>query len=210
MWALLPLKRFQQAKRRLKDSLTLTQREAFFHAMVEDVLTALAGSERLAGVLVISADERTHALASEYGAEWLRERGPCDLNGAITQGAQYLADAGREGVMVVPGDVPLITSAEVDNIVSLHGPSPAVTIVPASGDDGTNALLVSPPRLIEFAYGKGSREAHLAAARAAGVTPQRIASPGFAVDIDRPDELHTLLASGARRRSVEFLRTVLG
>lgn len=208
MWAVLPLKRFQHAKRRLKDTLTPDQREAFFHAMVEDVLAALAGAERLAGILVVSSDAATHALAEQYAAEWLAERGPADLNGAIGQAARHLAARGESGILVVPGDVPLITAAEVDALIEQHGPAPAVSVVAAGDDGGTNALLVSPPDLIEFAYGADSCAKHLAAARAAGVEPQCLDSPGFALDIDRPADLGDLLESGAQRRSVQFLRRI--
>ena len=142
MWAVLPLKRFQHAKRRLKDTLTPSQREAFFRAMVEDVLAALRSSERLAGTLVVSPDGSTRVLAERFAAEWLAECGPTDLNGAIGQAARHLE----------------------------------------------------------------ARARHLAAARAAGVEPKRLESPGFGLDIDRPADLTHLLESKADRRSVRFLK----
>ncbi len=206
MWAVLPLKRFQHAKRRLKDTLTPSQREAFFRAMVEDVLAALRSSERLAGTLVVSPDGSTRVLAERFAAEWLAECGPTDLNGAIGQAARHLEARGASGVMVVPGDVPLITGAEIDALIASHGAAPSVSVVPAADDGGTNALLVSPPTLIEFAYGAGSCARHLAAARAAGVEPKRLESPGFGLDIDRPADLTHLLESKADRRSVRFLK----
>ena len=53
---------------------------------------------------------------------------------------------------------------------------------------GTNALLISPPGLIEPQFGTGSRELHRRAAAAAGATFLELAGP-LELDVDTPDDL---------------------
>ncbi|MCU0505037.1 MAG: 2-phospho-L-lactate guanylyltransferase, partial [Chloroflexi bacterium] len=63
-----------------------------------------------------------------------------------------------------------------------------VVVVPDHLGDGTNALLVSPPRAIDFAFGPGSRGRHVAAARAAGAVLVELGGP-LALDVDTPEDL---------------------
>ena len=55
--------------------------------------------------------------------------------------------------------------------------APLVVIAAADARDGTNALLLSPPDIIEPHFGPGSLEAHLRAARDAGATVQLVVDP---------------------------------
>ena len=50
-----------------------------------------------------------------------------------------------------------------------------------------------------------SFQPHLTAALAAGITPQVMASPGFALDIDTPDDLRTLLARDPATQTGTYL-----
>ena len=54
MWAMVPLKGFDQAKKRLASVLTVEERRALMLAMARDVLSALSRSERLTGILIVS------------------------------------------------------------------------------------------------------------------------------------------------------------
>ena len=58
-----------------------------------------------------------------------------------------------------------------------------MTICPAS-DDGTNALLVSPPDALPFLYGPKSAQMHFAAAQERGLAAQFLALDSLSFDID--------------------------
>jgi len=64
----LPVKEFTGAKQRLAVLLTPAQREILAATMLEDVLAALAGAHRLAGIMVNTVEPRAVALAQRYGA----------------------------------------------------------------------------------------------------------------------------------------------
>ena len=53
---------------------------------------------------------------------------------------------------------------------------------------GTNALGLRPPEVIDFAFGPGSRDAHRAAAEAAGARYEEV-DGALAVDLDTADDL---------------------
>lgn len=68
-------------------------------------------------------------------------------------------------------------------------PKGVVVLVGDRHGIGTNALLVSPPGLIDPAFGIGSHDLHGAAALAAGATLLELDGP-LALDVDTAEDLH--------------------
>ena len=205
MWAVLPIKNLSDAKQRLAPVLSAGERRGLFAVMVEDVLSALAMADGLDGVLVITRDSDAAALARRYGARVLIEDANCGQTSAVQAGVQALAAEGADGMLAVPGDVPLVTPVEITAILAAHQASPAMTIVPAWDERGSNGIACSPPDLIPFSFGNDSFRPHLAAARAAGVEPRILKLPGLALDVDNPADLRALIARPATTRAHAFL-----
>jgi 2-phospho-L-lactate/phosphoenolpyruvate guanylyltransferase len=205
IWAIVPVKELAAAKQRLAASVPPALRPGFVLAMLEDVLEALAGASRLAGIAVVTVDPAAGRLARSYGARIIVDRARDGHRGAVAGAAARLRSEGIGGMLTVPGDIPAVTSAEIDEVLRCHLPAPAVTIVPAHDRRGSNALLVSPPNLIPFEFGDDSFLPHLAGARRAGVEAVQLTLAGIGLDIDSPADLARFLALGLRRRASAFL-----
>lgn len=191
MWAVVPLKQLEQAKARLASVLSAEERRALMLAMARDVLTALGRSKRLKGILIVSRTPEADALAQAFGTERFAEGPDANLSQALVQASEHLASRlGADGVMIVPADVPLITPAEIDGVLAQHG---QVTVVPDDENVGTNCLICSPPNCIPYVFDGSSFKPHVDAAFRQGITPTIMPSAGFALDIDTPDDLRTLL-----------------
>ncbi len=203
MWAVVPLKQLEQAKARLADVLSAQERRALMLAMARDVLTALSRSKRLAGILLVSRTIEADALAQTFGTERFAESPTANLSQALIQASDYLiAQLQATGAMIVPADVPLITPAEIDAVLARHR---QVTVVPDDEHLGTNCLICSPPNCIEYRFDGRSFKPHVDAAFAAGITPTVIPSAGFALDIDTPSDLRTLLQRGPASQTGTYL-----
>lgn len=198
IWAAVPVKAFTGAKTRTGSVLTPAQREALAAAMVEDVLAALAGASRLAGILVCTVDPMATALARRYGARVVTEGAQDGHTGAVNGMARVLAAEGRGGLLTVPGDIPRVTAAEIDTVVGSCPPAPAFVIVPAHDELGSNAVLCAPPFSVKLRFGDDSYFPHLMAARAAGVEPTVVRLPGIGLDIDHPADLRKFVAARPR------------
>ena len=92
-------------------------------------------------------------------------------------------------MLTLPGDIPLVTAAEIERLIAAHLPAPSFTIAPSHDEMGSNAILMSPPDAVTLRFGDDSFRPHLAAARAAGIEPTVVNLPGIALDIDNPADL---------------------
>ncbi len=184
---LVPVKGFQQAKRRLGTILTDARRVALVRSMAECVVAASAPLP----VAVVCDDVEVAEWAAELGATVMWEPGQ-GLNGAVRSGVDQLAAAGVEWVIVAHGDLP-----RARGLGSL-APFEGVILVPDRRDDGTNVLRIPVACDFQFAYGPGSFRAHRAEATRLGlpVRVQRI--PALAYDVDWPADVAELHAAPQR------------
>jgi 2-phospho-L-lactate guanylyltransferase len=205
LWAVVPVKDLQHAKQRLAGALDAAERRALFAAMLEDVLGALAASDGLAGILVVSRDPQAQDLAVRYGARVLVEPANRGHTAASTLGAATLAREGAVGMLQLPADLPLLTPADVAAVLQAHAAAPAITLAPSRDRRGSNAVACSPPDLLPLRFGDDSFHPHLERARALGIAPQIVERPGIALDVDTPADLRAFLAAPSATRAYAYL-----
>jgi 2-phospho-L-lactate guanylyltransferase len=130
IWAVVPVKDTAAAKQRLAPAISADLRQGLALAMLEDVLSALAGARGLAGVLLVTIDPAARDLAARYGARCVEDGARDSHTGAVMAAARRLASEGRGAMLTLPGDVPLVTAAEIEHLVAAHRPPPSFTIAP--------------------------------------------------------------------------------
>jgi 2-phospho-L-lactate guanylyltransferase len=196
--AVLPVKRFADAKQRLSDGLPSATRRALAEAMLTDVLVALRRAERVDEVVMVTAEPAAEALANGYGARVVHDTREAGQSPAAEIGIEAAADA--DMVLLVPGDCPALDPRQLDALIDAAEPAPSVVIVPDRHGTGTNGLLLRPPTAIAPSFGPGSRERHTELAQDAGVALRVEPLPSLVLDVDTPDDLE------AMRRALEGTR----
>lgn len=208
--AILPVKRFDAAKRRLAAGLDDARRRALAAAMLEDVLEAISAARQVGRTIVVSGDPEAQELAAAVGAEVVPD--PADeghVEAALAGIARAEVGAGGP-VVLLPADCPLLDPRQLDRLLT-GVPDPFVAIVPDRHGEGTNALVLSPPDAIRPAFGEGSRARHEAAAREAGVPFAVEELPSLALDLDTPADLVALTRElEARRGTAKRTARALG
>jgi 2-phospho-L-lactate guanylyltransferase len=211
IWAIIPVKRLSQAKRRLAPVLTAEARRRLVLAMLGEVLGTLAQVEDVDRVLVVTPDAGVADAALAAGASVLAEARAAGLNTAVKAGLAYAQANGATDVLVLPADVPLATADELRRIVMRAGDgSRRALLVPSHDGEGTNALLMSPPGVLQPSFGPGSFLRHLGQAVARKLDVQVLQTPGLAHDIDEPRDLDYLMAHRRGLGSYAFLEAHLG
>lgn len=216
MWALLPLKSFANAKQRLSDVLTPEERAGLFQAMVQDVLKVLQLHPDIENTLIVSDDTAARELAQSYGADFLFEptfnnswaAGEKRLNAAIQAGVNELAARGTDEVMIIHGDLPLISTSEISQLIRSHRQQGAfaLTIAPDTHGVGSNCLLCTPAAGFTYCFGKNSFANHVSQANQLGMSLQTITLPGVGCDIDTPADLLTLINRAEQHSTSHTLR----
>ena len=204
LWAVVPAKERASAKERLAPVLRPQTRQALALAMLEDVLAALTATRGIAGLLVVTVDRGAARLATNYGARLIEAGARDGHTGAVAAAARLLAAEQRAGMLTLPGDIPLVTSAEITTLLAAHSPAPSFTIVPSHDERGSNAIACSPPDAVPLRFGENSFHPHLQAAKACGIRPNVVHLPGIALDIDNPEDLVSFMRidSSTRARAV--------
>lgn len=204
IWAVVPVKAFSRAKSRLAAAFPADLRQTLVRAMLEDVLAALAGVEGLAGCAVATGEPEACAIVARHGARALADADH-GLNETLTAAARTLKAEGARGMLVLPGDIPAVTTAEIARLLAGHGEGRAVSLVAAHDGQGTNALLASPPDAIDFTFGPVSFTTHRAAAERLGIVPNICTLPGMAVDLDTPADIARLARRSMGPRTFQLL-----
>ena len=204
MWAIVPIKRFDQAKQRLASVLSAPERKALMLAMARDVLSALSRCQRLSGILLVSRAQEAGALAEAFGLRQFAESAAAKLPDALNEARDHaVANLGARSIFIVHADAPLIDPAETDRIIAAHR---GVTLLPDSMRIGTNGLICTPPDAIPFVFDGKSFNAHADHARQAGFGLQVVDGSGLALDIDTPADLAQLLRQGPSSQTGAYLR----
>jgi 2-phospho-L-lactate guanylyltransferase len=199
-FAILPVKRFGIAKVRLGDELSGGTRRALAEAMVTDVLMALRRTAAVAEVLLVTSEPAAEAIGRGYGATVLVDDREDGQSAATLIGIAQARERGAPRVLLVPGDTPAADPAELEELLDRPATGRSVVIVPDRHGTGTNALLLTPPDVIEPAFGPDSRARHEQAAADAGVECSVVEVPTMSLDVDTSDDLAALREALASRR----------
>jgi 2-phospho-L-lactate/phosphoenolpyruvate guanylyltransferase len=172
--AVVPMKSMDLAKSRLAGVLDSAGRHALARQMLDHVLETLREAG-VASVRVASGD-----------------KGACDLNADVSEAARLVQADGATDLLLVMADLPYLSTADVAAMLKA-GRQSAVVIAEAK-DGGTNALLLRPPTVLEFAFATNqpSAKSHAEGARKAGIQPVILRRPGLARDIDTAADLAAL------------------
>jgi 2-phospho-L-lactate guanylyltransferase len=196
--AVLPIKRLDAAKQRLGAGIDDERRRTLVAAMAADVLEAIGEARSIERTIVVSGDPLVQELAAEVGAEVVPDPADAGHSEAALAGVARAEVNGAECVVLLPGDCPLLDPRELDRLLTAV-PGSYVGIVADRHGTGTNALALCPPGAIVPAFGEGSRERHVAAAREAGIPFGVEELPSLELDLDTPADLIALTRALAER-----------
>lgn len=232
LWLIVPVKPFHEGKSRLAGALAPTERTHLNRCLFTHVMQQALATPVLAGIIVVSRDptvlQSTGLQNIGVHSEGLQnrtlqpnipqndappktllptlhfehERGR-DLNLALAQGRQAALEHGADAILILPADLPKVTTADIEALYHRGQQAAGVLLVPST-DNGTNALLLQPPMAIDFAFGRNSFTHHRHAALQANIPCTIHRSPTLAFDLDSPPDLVHLCSALTHRSQPEF------
>jgi 2-phospho-L-lactate guanylyltransferase len=203
---LVPIKNTASAKQRLGSVLDQPARTQLAQAMLADVLTTLHEWKNRPKVGIVTSDPYAMKLAAEYQFEVIPDPENPGETGAIEMATRGCVERGEDSTLVIPADIPLIESWELEEIYK-HAPAEGSVLVPAGDGRGTNAAFRRPAGLFPLRFGNDSFKPHHAAAQATGKPCVVLNLPGIAVDVDSPPDLRQLLSLPGETRAQRLARS---
>jgi 2-phospho-L-lactate guanylyltransferase len=203
---LVPIKNLSSAKQRLSPILNPEERFALAQAMCEDVLQALADWPNCPPVAVVTSDQFARALATRFNFEIIADDENGGETSAIAMATAVCRDRGARSTLVIPADIPLLETADLQKIADSAPPQGTVLVTDAARR-GTNAAWRAPADLFPLRFGNDSFLPHLASAKATGLPCVVLDLPNLARDVDRLEDLHEVAAASGDRRAQRLVRS---
>ena len=205
IFAVLPVKSPQNAKQRLNGFLHAADRESLARLMYEHTISELCEAGGIDRVVVVTSDSDIAAHARRVGAMVFDEDHQTSHSVSADAACRRAMELGAATVLLVPIDVPLVTREDFSRLAAAA--RPGVVVVPSADGTGTNALVRTPPDVIESRFGPGSFRAHLDQAEARGVPAEVLRLPALMFDLDTPEDVAEFLACATECRVASFLQT---
>lgn len=207
IWVIVPAKPLAEAKSRLADLLPVQQRQNLaFHLLQRSLQTLTRLKERVTyvKVLVVSSDPILLQEADKcnfvalFDADFANEGdSTVRLNKALTRAARWCYNQSpAASLLILPADLPCLSLEDLAKLLELATNLPEnkkLLIVSDNAKNGTNALFIQPPDLLNFNFyfGPDSFAAHLKQAQLV-VQPQICYFPNLAFDLDYPQDFNSL------------------
>jgi len=205
MMILIPVKNLSSAKQRLASVLDQSLRTELAQAMLSDVFNTLSAWRECPRVGVVTSDPFATELAHSFHYEVISDDTCRSETDAIEIATRLCEQRGIQSTLVIPGDIPLITVSELDQILEA-APEEGTVLVSSADKRGTNAAFRSPAGLFPLRFGNDSFKPHLAAAQATGKPCAALSLPGIALDIDTPSDLRQLATAPGNTRAQRMAR----
>jgi len=202
---LVPVKSLANAKQRLASVLDQPTRTKLAQAMLLDVLKALGTWTNRPDVGIVTSDPFAQELARRFDFQIIPDNANRGETDAIEMATRVCEAQGVDSTLVIPGDIPLVTASELEQILRA-APAEGSVLVPAADGRGTNAAWRRPAGLFPLRFGNDSFKPHLTAARATEKPCVVLSLPGIALDIDNPSELRQLAEAPGETRAQRLAR----
>lgn len=190
---LLPIKDLRNSKQRLAGVLSPEERFALAKAMLVDSFSAVRGVRQAEKIFVVTNYEPAMELAAQNGWEVLREERQISESASVDFASRVCAERGITGLLRLPLDLPLVQSADIEDLLTTAFEGPGVVMVPSRDGTGTNALLRTPPTLFPSHFGPNSFAKHLREAEQAGAQILVRRNSRVEMDVDDEADLRALL-----------------
>jgi 2-phospho-L-lactate guanylyltransferase len=189
---IIPAKPFTESKQRLSPVLSHRERISLSKNLLQHTILA---AMPIGPVAVVSRCAAVRNFAAEIGTQTLVEK-QANLNAAIRQGITWAKTQGCSGVLILPLDLPLLSTAVIKGLLDVglqH--SPSIVIAPCRHSKGTNALLLNPPSLIQPHFGPASFDTQQKLAQKVDISPKIYNAPELAFDLDIPEDWRDLAST---------------
>ena len=193
--AIIPIKPLKRGKSRLSDVLSQEKREELNRYLLSYTLQCLKNIKTIDHIIVISHDPLALTLARNFGAKTVLENRNSNINRALHKATMAAMGINSSKILIIPADLPLLTSEDILAVIKESGNPPEIVIVPDRKKSGTNVLLINPIGTIKYEFGECSFKKHLKQAEKKKINIKICKRENLSFDLDLPEDWDILKTS---------------
>jgi 2-phospho-L-lactate guanylyltransferase len=211
IFAIVPVKSFENAKSRFGSLLSTRERIRLSGMLLERTISTLKKTPSIQKILLVSADARIKEIATNYGVTFLEEIKEAGVNSAVKLADEFCFSVRADASLVLPTDLPLIVPEDIDIMCkSVLEEEDCVILCPSYKFDGSNVLLRKPCNIISTSYDKESYPNHVLAGIRGNVKTRVLFLDRLMIDIDTVDDIKKMLSiSQSNDQITSYLKTIV-
>jgi 2-phospho-L-lactate/phosphoenolpyruvate guanylyltransferase len=211
IFAIVPVKSFENAKSRFGSLLSTHERIRLSGMLLERTISTLKKAPSIQKILLVSADARIKGIASDYGVTFLEEIKEAGVNSAVKLADEFCFSARADASLVLPTDLPLIVPEDIGIMCkSVLEEEDCVILCPSYKFDGSNVLLRKPCNIISTSYDKESYPNHVLAGIRSNVKTRVLFLDRLMIDIDTVNDIKKMLSiSQSNDQITRYMKTIL-
>ncbi len=190
VFAVVPIREFENTKLRLAPSLSSQGRAALSSALLTRVLSSLQASKVDQIILVASRPESVLSISKAFEkVRILKESNHhAGVNAAMTDGIRAIPRIGNKLVLLLPSDLPFLTPNALNHAIELTQKFELV-IAPSERLDGTSLLAFQRKGAIALHYDDNSFRKHVKEAKTRKIRHYVLKMEEFSLDLDTRRDL---------------------
>ena len=196
LWAIVPIKPLRRGKSRLSGVLSEKEREQLNQRLLIQTIECLKDIKEIDQILVVSYDPTALTISRDYGVRTIQESRNTNINKALRKGSMAAVAFNATSALILPADLPLINSEDVNNLLQKTGKPPEIVITPDRRMSGTNALYVNPIGILAYDFGLWSFRKHIEQAERKKIHVEIYNNDRLSFDLDLPEDLAYLKENG--------------
>ena len=204
--AIIPVKTFSKSKSRLQ--LPSHKKEQLCKLMLDEILSVVSSSELINEIVLVTKDPTVSITAKNFDVTLLDDT-ETGVNDAVLIADNYLTERNFSCSIVFPQDIPAITKSDIQSLIDFQKSPSSVIVVPSRHFDGTNALLRSPPNMINSQYDFGSYSFQVNEAKTKNCSVSVSLIHRMMIDIDHVNDLHYFLSQNNKPKLVTEIKKII-
>ena len=204
MWALIPINDFSGSLSRLSEHLDRDQRKEMTQILATQVIEALYSVQSIEKIVVLSNERQWLKSFDNQKIIILKDPEIKKLKAKITHAANWIQSQGANQMLYLSVDLPFVQEKDITKFITEH--QGGLSIVKAHKENGTNALILDFPAILEFQFGVNSFDKHLAAAKAQKINTKIVEIKNLSLDIDTWNDLQEFKKSSMNTQFLNFIQ----
>ena len=206
---IIPVNKLNNIKSRLSNFFNIEQRIELNIEMLNDVLLAVKHSKNIDETYIITPDKNVINIIKKFKCRYLFEKKKLGVNIAVQKAISKSIIEGATAAIILPSDIPLISSDEIDRIINHGKTKNTVIITPAKRFDGTNSLFLHPPKIINTYYDQNSFITHYNEAVENNSKVNIFISKNIMLDLDSISDLKEFVKIKSNTNTWKYLNKLM-